>query len=526
MADSSTDTQGTGTQQDNSAQQDGQPAQPRPGAGITWARPTQPAQQTQPDAPDTKPDNTQGDPQDNRFGGGGMEDILAIAMLMMFLFAMSGGGGKGSGIMQSLMNMFTGGKDPGGPGGPAPTDAQHPVDTKDTGARNTREDEIKGGLYAMASMVNFNKPQPANDIGKRDRAKVADDLYRSGAVAFYNDKTGQYEMLKANSAEALNEAIKNDSKGRIQIDYGIGGEHKYQYLQQTLIADREDSKTGFTAAAWRETDAGGTALGQDGKPLQPGGKENVILGFPGYSGEFGMNAISSTEPQNVALQAMARNELNPQASEAAAFTDKALEITGRDKVGAIITGAHSMGISNARTSEATAQLEGVQTKLIDLEPALDGSQSQILNAALHDKNSPLHQQLAALGISEDKISGFTLDSNAGTTSLRAEFTGTDGQLHTTAIASVASGDGLMQGFMNYMNHRGDPNGTNAMQGATKDYVDVTSLGLADSSMEGHKLVNLITALKDANVTMAEVSSAPTSQASLTTPSQSTGQQHG
>lgn len=368
-------------------------------------------------------------------------------------------------------------------------------------ATTIREANIIAAVLNQASLINFDKPVPSTSIGVSDQKLVAQsmDIERNN-ISFYNDKTHRYESVANGSPEALQQAVANDRSKLVRVDYGVGVEHKYAYFKQAIQANREESPTGFTAAGWRQTDKDGTLIDQQGNALAAGGKSNVWLLFPGYTGDMTQLATGNTDhtPQSNAMESIANGRLNPQTAEAAQFTHDFINGVGREHIAAMFSGAHSMGVSNARAGEVTARLEGVPTRLLDVEPAGDTQEARKLQEALRDPGNPLYRQLQSMGMSQTQIaSAASMDLAENTASIRVESGG-----RGTEVAGLVIGQGIMQGVLMHKFGGGNPEINNGTLGR-KYVLDITAEQIPNASMAGHNLDVIINALKDSNVTMMD-----------------------
>jgi hypothetical protein len=368
-----------------------------------------------------------------------------------------------------------------------------------------REREMIAGTLTAVSLIDFSEPVPSSVVGKKDRALTASDAYvlgKQGLVSFYNDATQQYEPLKAGTPEALTDAINADQSRRVKIT--VDG--KDRYFEQIAASDRENSPTGFAAAAYREVSA-------DGKPVyeQKNGaqKTEVWMAFPGYTGEISRFGISDGTPQSQALEQMTIGNMNPQAPEAAKFTDSVInnpKVGGKDQLSDIIYGAHSAGSTNAIVARATAELQGVQTDtMVEIEQAGATMIARRTAEDIRNPESPLARQLAALGrpeITPEKLAAYRPDFDKDTVSLRAVFE-EKGQLRGTDIASLVPARpeekvdpavGIITGIQRFRNGEGNPNIDNGSLGQ-ETYIDVGAQGLKDAKFDGHKLQSMLIALK-------------------------------
>ncbi len=193
-------------------------------------------------------------------------------------------------------------------------------------------------------------------------------------VSFYDKSSGTY---LAGDADANN--INPESIKRVAIDLGDG---KKRYFNSIAHSDGTTSKTGFKATAWEEIDSNGTPI------KNSDGKQEIRLNFSGFTDLNARNAASNT---------FAKGNLNPQAVEAAEFTDNIIKLKGREHISHFIYGAHSMGVSNALVAKVVSDLEEVENKtVLAIEPVGATLQLHKIEEALTDPHSALSQKLESI----------------------------------------------------------------------------------------------------------------------------------
>lgn len=301
------------------------------------------------------------------------KDLLKGAGAVMMFLAML--------VVAAISYVFTGkfagfgaiwdkAKDTMGMGGgderkPSEYQAPKPHALTTSAATLSAEEKISGTLSALT------KPGDAAEI-----ANVA-------GVKFLHN--GSYQS----AAGGHTEVITPESIQRVSIEQG----GTTRYFTRIANSDGTDNKTGMVASAWVETDQQGGIL------KDSNGKFEVRMAFQGYTGN-----LQDQSPQTKALLEVAKGQLNPQTTDAVAFTRALLEGNatiaangGKGNVSNLIYGSHSLGVSNALAAKVVSDLEGVKsTTSLAIEPVGAKRQLELIQKALRDQGSDLSKALKAI----------------------------------------------------------------------------------------------------------------------------------
>ena len=310
--------------------------------------------------------------------------------------------------MDIFKSMFGGGGDGGAPT-PTPSASQlaainnpPPIDPTRTSAgraaQTTTVGDIRRQEVVDTTLIALSDPAK---IGQLDQSGLSGVTYNNGLASFSD-----------------------------------GG--KTRYFQQIAAVDGVNgTSTGLKATAWVETNAQGAAL------KDKNGKSDVHLEFAGYTG----NPDDGSD-QSKALADVANGKLNPQALEAASFTDRVIkQMGGKDHISNIIYGAHSLGASNALAAHVVSDLEGVHSKTQLLIEAAGATLAYArINEAMKQPGSELSRHLQSLtGASAAKIQSevavLNRDINTDTVSIREVVNGSGG-LQGTLVSTLDPGSGI------------------------------------------------------------------------------------
>ena len=247
-------------------------------------------------------------------------------------------------------------------------------------------------------------------------------------VGYYDEKSKSY-LSGVKNPENVNE----NSIRRVSIDLGEG---KTKYFQQIDYRDGNTGANGFKATAWQEID-------KAGKAIKVNGKQEIRLYFTGITGQNDTGA----------LQDFIGGKLNPQAVDAADFTNGVIQKMGKDNISHFITGTHSLGTGNALAAKAFSDLKGIPTEtLLAIEPVGATLQLNKLKQALLDENSPFFKKLESLlgkdRTNDIKKEGEQLDKGIAenTISIQAVKKDDKGDFHSSAMANVMPGFGQSTGW--------------------------------------------------------------------------------
>ena len=261
------------------------------------------------------------------------------------------------------------------------------------------------------------------------------------AVKFWNGK--QYVSGIDEKGEVIKDNVTDDSIRRVSIDLGDGKTRYFQQIDRmngdagVSTAEGYKEGNGLHATAWKEIDA----TGNDVKDAN--GKQEVRLSFTGFLGDKDTGALMS----------VIDGKLNPQALEAAVFTDQIIKQMGKDNISNIIYSSHSIGAGNALAAHVVSDLAGVPTKTaLMIEPVGATLQLNKIQEAMSDSKSPFFEQLQQLGYSPEQIQSArnSLDNDVKNhvISIRA-VAKEDGKLHGSAMGNVDPGVGVLEGLNRY-----------------------------------------------------------------------------
>lgn len=183
------------------------------------------------------------------------------------------------------------------------------------------------------------------------------------------------------------------------------------------------------------------------------------------------------DPEVQSLKAFIDGKMNPQALEAAAFTDRVIKKMGKDHISNMIYGSHSIGAGNALAAHVVSDLEGIPTKTsLLIEPVGASLNVRQIEAAMNDSSSSFSKELQKI-LGPEQGSPERIKAAVGTlerdiandvVSLRAIGGDERGELRGSMVGKSVPGYGVLsgieQGLSEYIKEK--------WQGKKEDYLSL------------------------------------------------------